>query len=1165
MKLAAINKSSIESFLQNYFVRSFIFLGIYLLFARLGLCMATINETASPVWPVTGIACAILFLYGLRYWPSIAIGAFFINLLSAISISAVAFITIGNTLEAVIGAIILLFFSQKKYIDSPHIRTIAIVTASLIASSISAMTGTLSLILSGTSSGNMFDSIWITWWTGDVLAGLMVLPLVFAFTKNIFNHYELKKENVSPMMIVALISIGSFLCWLMFIRPEGAPYLFFIFPFLLWCAAQTGEQGVAVSTILISAVGIMTVQMGYGVFIHGSTNANLVNLQLFLGSVAVSSLMMADLKRMSSLKQPSLVLFFSWLFAGLLFLGFCFKSNKDSDDHLKMIVDGVEPMIQTKVNLYFAALQSGARLFAASENVSKDEWRAFLENDHFIKNELSGVTNLGVVFRVPKNKMDSFAKKKKLSNAEFKYHLIPDVSPEALTQNKLNSEAYVVTFIEPLENNKDRIGLDLASEEQRKYYADLAMDTGMPTVTGKLTLSNVPSLQPSMLFFYPFYSQGEIPDSVSSRRERLVGWIYAPVRVKEFFENLFNGGNLQEISYRITDEFGGSQGLISSSKNYDDLPKTNEMTKKIRIGNHDFLFKFKGSASFYSNQDAFSSWVGAIAAIISLLLGTLIASLQTVKKRALSIASKTTKELLASEELWKFALEGAGDSVWDWDVPSGRAIFSKRFKLLMGYSEDEIKDEYTEWEIRIHPDDLQKVTDDLNAHFKGRENFVTECRLRCKNGTYKWVMARGMIVSRDLMGKARRMVGTIADISERKETEHEMERQRSKLHSIFEGSNDALMLISEDGFFDCNMRTLKLFGLYSKEEFISHSPADFSPAFQNDGSDSFMKSQEHIRRAFEYGVSQHEWTFCKKNGKIFPAEVLFTAFSYDGKMVLQACVRDITERKQAEAIVISQREKLVASAKMSSLGEMAGGIAHEINNPLTIIIGKTSLLKRRLEFNHADSVSETEKLNHSISDELTNIQITAKRIGSIIRGLRSFSRNAENDLMEKVQVSTLVNETLEFSRERFKFHSIDLKLDMDADESLYVNGRAAQLLQVLVNLLNNAYDAVENLNVRWVELKVSHADQICRISVTDSGDGIDPEVLEKIMMPFFTTKEVGKGTGLGLSISKGIIEDHKGKLYYDTTCANTSFVIELPLLPIFPVALPVTETQPHIH
>lgn len=1103
--------------------------------------MATINETTSPVWPVTGIAIGVLFLFGLRYWPIVFLAAFYINFSNAVSVTAALFIGAGNTIEAVIGAIILMFFSQKKYLVETHIRTIAIVVASLIGASISAMVGTLTLVLSGASPGEMFDSIWLTWWTGDALGGIMILPLILSFTNNSYSCPE-TRETPSSLQTLAMIVSGLFLCWLLFVRAEGSLYLFFIFPYMLWCVAQAGERGAAVSAICISAFGICSVKFGYGVFHYGTTNANLINLQLFLGSVGVSSLLLTDLKRVSSLKQPALILFFSWFFAGLLFLGFSYKNYRDSDNQLNMLANGVEPLLESQMNNYFAALQSGSSLFTASEKVTVSEWRLFLEHNKFTES-LTALTGLGVIFRVPKDEVEAFIEKNELrKNQDFNYHTLPDISLEEQAQNSLRPDAYMVTFIEPYDFNKKKAGLDMASEDQRRMAADMARDTGAPSITGRVKLIDDPKNQPAMIAYFPFYSKGDVPISVMERRERLVGWIYSPIMTNDFFKSIFSQGNLKEISFQVSEEFKDELVVITSSPDYHKLPNRNEIVKKIRFGNHDFIFQFKGTAAFYANQDSFSSWVGAIAAIISILLGTLIVSLQTMKKRALLYANQKTEDLRASEELWKFALEGAGDTVWDWEIETGKVTFSKQLNNLLGYAANELHGDMRDWEQRVHVDDIEKARLKLRALFNSGENFLTECRLLCKNGNYKWVLIRGMIVKRDREDKPSRMVGTIADISNQKEIEYELERQRSKLHSIFEGSSDALMLLTaEGGFFDCNSRTLKLFGLNSKDEFTSLHPSDLSPEFQEDGTDSLTKANEHIQKAFAEGVNHFEWTHCRKNGKSFPAEVLLTAFSYDGKTILQACVRDISERKQAEEILVSQREKLVASAKMSSLGEMAGGIAHEINNPLTIIIGKTALLKRRLE---NDGTPFT---TNAIADELNSIQNTAKRIGSIIKGLRSFSRNAENDLMEKIQVKNLIDETLEFAKERFKFHDIELRVKADSADQICITGRAAQLLQVLVNLLNNAYDAVENLSEKWVELKVERSDDYCRISVTDSGDGIDPDLIDKIMMPFFTTKEVGKGTGLGLSISRGIIEDHHGKLYYDTKNAHTSFVIELPI------------------
>ncbi len=230
------------------------------------------------------------------------------------------------------------------------------------------------------------------------------------------------------------------------------------------------------------------------------------------------------------------------------------------------------------------------------------------------------------------------------------------------------------------------------------------------------------------------------------------------------------------------------------------------------------------------------------------------------------------------------------------------------------------------------------------------------------------------------------------------------------------------------------------------------------------------------------------------------------------------------------------QHKLVQSSKMSSLGEMAGGIAHEINNPLTIISGKVWQIKSKIEKGNL----EPEK----IIESLDMIARTTDRIAKIIKGLRSFSRNSDNDPMEVIILTQVIDETLELCRERFKNHSIEIKLDIMPQ--LMIKGRAAQLGQVLMNLLNNAHDAVLSLPEKWIELHVTKNQQNIKITVTDSGHGIPNHVVQKMMQPFFTTKDVGKGTGLGLSISKGIIEDHGGKLSYSAITGNTQFIIEIP-------------------
>lgn len=1121
---------------SKYLIRMALFSFIYFILARLGLSLATINKSVSPVWPATGFAFGILLLEGIEYWPSILLGAFTINYLMTGQLITASFITIGNTLEGIIGFLMLKYFFERSHKFGAHSRTIGIVSASLIGALFSSSIGTMAIVSFDQTQRHLFQNMWLTWFTGDALGGFTFLPLILSFSKKLSTDYS--RKNPSLISVLALIICGLFLCWVLFIKQEGSPYLFFVFPYMFWCVAVAGERGATLSTLSISLAGFFSVNMGYGLFTHGDVNSNLMNLQLFLASVAVSSLMMSDFKRSASLKKPAIVLLFSWILAGLFFLGFYIRSVNESNKHFQELVDSVAPIIEDRINYYFSALRSGSGLFSASEDVDREEWKIFLDHGQY---KLPGADGIGVIFYIHKKNLAKFVKETQADNAsDFTYQLYPGISKNEITNARSRDYAYIITFMEPRDQNKEKIGVDISSEETRRIAAELARDTGGPAVSSRATILGDPKKQTAFIIYYPFYTKGSIPIDVKERREKIQGWIYAPIVMAKFFESVFSMGNFKGLSYSVFENEQDKNSLVGSSPDFNKLPSEHILSRNLKVGNKIFYCHFKRSKDFYSAQDTLSSWTGAISSIISLVIGTFIVSLQVMRTKALELAERKTQDLRASEELWKFALEGAGDSVWDWNISSNKIKFSKKSESILGYTVEEINGDIKEWRKKIHPDDMDRVLSSIKSSLQTNTNYVSEYRILCKDGNYKWILSRGMVVEQDPKGKPLRMVGTISDISRWKENEFEIDRQRSKLHSIFEGSSDALILLSPEGFFDCNKQTLELFGVETKEEFLKLKPSDISPPFQPDGIDSQQKSNNLIQNAFDQGINHFEWIIKRKNGETVPVEILLTAFTYDNKRVLQACVRDISERKKIESALFSQREKLMAASKMSSLGEMAGGIAHEINNPLAIIIGKINQLQRRIKNKEESNLTKYDS-------DLAVVENTAKRISSIIKGLSSFSRNAENDKMDKVIVSSLIQDTLGLAKERFRFQSIDLKSKFECDEKTYVFGKTSQLLQVLINLLNNACDAVENLHEKWVEIKVTSTETTCIISVTDSGPGIPPDVLEKIMTPFFTTKEVGKGTGLGLSISRNIIEEHHGKLYYDKTSPHTRFVIELPI------------------
>lgn len=246
---------------------------------------------------------------------------------------------------------------------------------------------------------------------------------------------------------------------------------------------------------------------------------------------------------------------------------------------------------------------------------------------------------------------------------------------------------------------------------------------------------------------------------------------------------------------------------------------------------------------------------------------------------------------------------------------------------------------------------------------------------------------------------------------------------------------------------------------------------------------------------------------------------------------------DIHDRKSAEENLQLTVEKLLANAKMAALGEMSGGIAHEINNPLTVIHARAFQLSQMVEHDKIDP--------EKIKQAAESIGKTADKISKMVNSLRSFAREGRKDPFELAPVKQIVEETLDFCRARFYNNGIAIEVTLPSEE-LEIECRLIQIEQVLLNLLNNSFDAVRNLNERWIHIVVEEFENDVEFQVIDSGSGVSKEVADNMLAPFFTTKELGKGTGLGLSISNQIIRSHQGTLSLKAEAANTTMVIRIP-------------------
>lgn len=255
----------------------------------------------------------------------------------------------------------------------------------------------------------------------------------------------------------------------------------------------------------------------------------------------------------------------------------------------------------------------------------------------------------------------------------------------------------------------------------------------------------------------------------------------------------------------------------------------------------------------------------------------------------------------------------------------------------------------------------------------------------------------------------------------------------------------------------------------------------------------------------------------------------------DGGVVIVSVIT--TELVEARNKIREQEAQSHYTAKLVSLGEMAAGIAHEINNPLTIIQGYANVMQKLLTSESPDK-DAVKMVAGKISD-------TTERISKTIRSLKTLSRNAEKDPMEDVDIRTVFQNCLDICEQRFRNHGVDLRLPSEIPE-IIVRGKEVQLSQVLMNLLNNGVDAAKETKGHWVEIKLEKSDLWFDILVLDSGTGIPKDIKGKIMNPFFTTKDVGEGTGLGLSISRKIMEEHKGELSLIENSPYTTFRMRLP-------------------
>lgn len=479
------------------------------------------------------------------------------------------------------------------------------------------------------------------------------------------------------------------------------------------------------------------------------------------------------------------------------------------------------------------------------------------------------------------------------------------------------------------------------------------------------------------------------------------------------------------------------------------------------------------------------------------------------------------------------------DSVYIYDLDQQKVIWlNESGQKFYGRSLSEMQTAYEPQFDWIHPEDQQIMIDTPKKCRTLKDGEVISIEYRYKNheGKYRWLHDRITVFARNEKGEVSTILGVAADINDRKAYELDLKKTIEKLNlslaaakmGTWEWDIEQNELIWDDRMYEIHD--------------VPNRP-DLSPmaeVWKRADQEEMQVIDKKVRAAVEKQEAFYTTYKITYDNKEVHHISSYGKFYTSQKMNrMYGVAWDSTVEVQTEHQIFEAKAKLIASTKMAALGEMSGGIAHEINNPLTVIQARAFQLSQMVEANKIDP--------EKIKQASESISRTADKIARIIKSLRSFAREGTYDPFEVVSVKQIIEETLEFCKTRFYNHGVEVELE-EIDPDLEVECRLVQIEQVLLNLLNNSFDAIQNLEEKWIRLSVKEHDDTLEIIVTDSGKGIPKEIAEKIMHPFFTTKEVGKGTGLGLSISEGIIRSHKGTLILKTNTPNTTFKIHLPKL-----------------
>jgi PAS domain S-box-containing protein len=510
------------------------------------------------------------------------------------------------------------------------------------------------------------------------------------------------------------------------------------------------------------------------------------------------------------------------------------------------------------------------------------------------------------------------------------------------------------------------------------------------------------------------------------------------------------------------------------------------------------------------------------ALMFAIVISGQFAARQEEKEHALAI----------SNERFALAARGSNEGLFDWNKATGDVFFSEQFRKILGTQITHSMRGLKTWARMILPEDRLVVFTALRR-FRDNTSATTinfEYRVRRLNEASRWLHTKTVATRDPRNGHITRFVGSIGDVTARKRGEAALKASEARFRSITEAHPVPVLIVEIDDqqVLYASPGAEDLLGM-PHSTLTSHKLSRFliKANERNDIQNAMLKGHE---------VNLKEVAITRGDGDSLMAALSARRINYQGLPAMVIGLYDLTERKQAEEQIAKQQEALQQSEKMAALGGLLAGVAHELNNPLSVVMGQSTLL------------IESEK-ELKVKARAEKIFKAADRCSRIVKSFLALARRKPAE-RKALDLNNLIHASLELLNYKFKNENIQLTLDLDPTLPA-IHGDDDQLMQVFTNLALNAAQAMHNWqSARRISIRSTQKDEkTALVTISDTGPGVPHDIRSRVFEPFFTTKGPQGGTGVGLSLCLNIIESHGGHVQLeDTPGGGATFLITLPTI-----------------